>query len=234
MNSTFYRPASVKTLNSWVKRTKDRDFSFTLKVPGAITHESLISDTNASCKKMYDFEKSHLEVLSAAGKLGAVLVQLPPYFREEHLDKLLQLLSSFSVRDYRVFIEVRQKSLYLNHEFESAVQKEGANMVSVDSPEARIEENYHSGSPRKYIRLHGRNTAAWWKKNAGRDEKYDYEYSRQELEDVKATIMSGVTPGDEIFIYFNNHPMGKAPRNATIMMELMGQTVTGNRQKTII
>lgn len=203
-------------------------------MPGAITHENLLNDTNSACSQMYDFEKTHLDVLNEAGKLGAVLVQLPPYFKEEHTDKLLQLLSSFSIRNYRVFVEVRQRNLYQNQDFESAMNREGAGMVSVDSPEVGIEKNYHGTHSRKYIRLHGRNRAAWWKRNAGRDEKYDYEYSRLELEGIKDTIMSRVAPGDQIFIYFNNHPMGKAPRNAGVMMELMGQKITGNRQKTII
>ncbi len=221
-------------MKTWIRRTRDLNFSFTLKVPGAITHESLIKDTNFACSQMYQFEKTHLEILKQENKLGAVLIQLPPYFRFEHTDKLLQLLSAFSTKDYSVFVEVRQKELYLNMELENALLAEGAVMVSVDSPEARLEENYHSSSSLKYVRLHGRNSSTWWKRNSSRDEKYDYEYSRVELEELRNTVISKAAPGDQIFIYFNNHPDGKAPRNAEYMMELTGQRVKGTNQRTLV
>lgn len=205
-----------------------------MKVPGAITHDSLISDTNSACSQMYQFEKSHLEILARANKLGAVLIQLPPFFKVEHTTKLLQLLSSFSARDYNVFVEVREKELYLNGDLESEILNEGADMVSVDSPAAELSGNFHSTGNVKYIRLHGRNTSAWWKRNTDRNVKYDYEYSEPELVGIKNTIFTGTKPGDQIFIFFNNHPSGKAPRNASRMLELVGTKTPGDKQGKLL
>lgn len=234
MNSTFYRPANERTLDSWIKRTKNIEFRFSLKVPGEITHENLITDTNRACSMMYEFENTHLQILAREDKLGAVLVQLPPFFKIQHLDKLAQFLSSFSVMDYRVFVEVRQKELYQNREIEAVIHEEGASMVSVDSPEATLENNFHTSGSVKYIRLHGRNNSMWWKRGATRDEKYDYEYSEAELVNLKNTVYSSTSVRDEIFIYFNNHPSGKAPRNASRFSELIGMVPGGNRQNTLM
>lgn len=207
---------------------------FTLKVPGKITHEDLIGNTNAACSEIYQFEKTHLEPIKEAGKLGAVLIQLPPFFKEEHTDKLTQLLSSFSTPEYRVFVEVRQKELYSSSELEDTIINEGASMVSVDSPASHLDTNFHTSGSMKYIRLHGRNNMAWWIRNSDRNARYDYEYSNAELREIKDTVLSGTKAGDEIFIYFNNHPSGKAPRNAGTLLQLLGFKTGISRQKTLL
>ncbi len=173
-------------------------------------------------------------MLDRAGKLGAVLIQLPPFFRMEHSDKLLQLLSSFSTEKYRAFVEVREKTLYRNSALENDIINEGASMVSLDSPESHLEDNFHSSGNVKYVRLHGRNEGTWWKRNQDRNARYDYEYSGIELTELKKTIMSGTKEGDEIFIYFNNHPAGKAPRNASHLLDILGFRRSGGSQQTLL
>ena len=234
VNSTFYRPATERTINSWIRKASGSEFSFTIKVPGSITHEKLINNTNAACSELAEFQKTHLEPLDRAGKLGAVLVQLPPFFRLEHSDKLLQLLSSFSTDKYRTFVEVREKSLYRNSGLEKDIMDEGAFMVSLDSPEAHLEDNFHTSGNIKYVRLHGRNEATWWKRNLDRNARYDYEYNGNELNGLKGTIMSGTKEGDEIFIYFNNHPAGKAPRNASHLLGILGLGQMGGSQQKLL
>lgn len=233
VNSTFYRPATERTLKSWIRKTSGRDFYFTIKVPGSITHDKLISNTNRACSELYEFQKTHLEVLDRAGKLGAVLLQLPPFFRIEHSEKLLQLLSSIRTEEYRVFVEVRGKSLYRNAGLESQIIGGGASMVSLDSPESHLEDNFHSSGKIKYVRLHGRNEEAWRARNPDRNARYDYEYSEGELMGLEKTIMTGTGDGDEIFIYFNNHPAGKAPRNASHLLGMLGIGTGGGSQQTL-
>ena len=66
--------------------------------------------------------------------------------------------------------------------------------------------------PVAYIRLHGRNARAWFSRDAGRDEKYDYLYSREELRLWEEAI--GEMEADRLFLILNNHFQGKAIANA--------------------
>lgn len=219
---------------AWAKKARGKDFCFTIKAPGAITHEKLIGETNAACSSMADFEKSHLSVLRNQGVLGAILLQLPPYFLPEHTGKLVQLLSSFPVEEYKVFVEVRNRELHNNKDFNGEIAKHGASIVSVDSPEVKLRNNPPEESGNAYIRLHGRRYSSWWKKDAGRDERYDYEYSDRELDEIRDVVQKKAAGGDEIFIYFNNHPAGQAPRNASRMMEMLNIHAFQDKQKTLL
>jgi len=79
-----------------------------------------------------------------------------------------------------------------------------------------------------YVRLHGRNTEEWFKRHRGddpdRSQRYDYSYSEQELVPWKERITKiksdlGTQP---VWVYFNNHPRGNAPRNALMLIQLLG------------
>lgn len=234
VNSTFYRPIGEKTLQSWARRVRGKDFSFALKVPGSITHEQLLRNTNSAASNLYRFQETHLALLESNGVLGPVLIQLPPYFRLDHTDKLVQLMSAIDTGKYSVFVEPRNKELYRNPEFRDEVNHAGGNVVSVDSPEISLRENLPLTGRASYIRLHGRNTESWFRRGVGKDEKYDYEYSHQELTGIRDIISKGPISGDEIFIYFNNHPSGKAPRNARSLMDMLGLSGPDSRQKKLV
>lgn len=233
VNSTFYRPMSQNTLKSWISRVKDSNFRFTLKAPQAITHEELLGDPRIAYNKLKDFEKSHIEPLLAANMFGALLIQLPPFFHGEQLSNLDILLAAVSTGRYPVFVEARNRDLYRNAEWSETIRENGASPVSLDSPEIHLEENPPQGG-KAYIRLHGRNTSAWWNKGAGRNEKYDYEYNEAELTGFRNIIAKKGSSGDEIFVYFNNHPSGKAPRNASRMLHLLGLRNERGTQSTLL
>ena len=201
---------------------KGKEFSFSLKVPGSITHETLIGRTNEACSEMKKFQESHLDFLSREGIMGAVLFQLPPYFKMEHLDRLIQLIASFDRNEFTCFVEPRNPELYGNSDFNRSMGKAGVYVASVDSPEMELPSNLHQEAGRHYFRFHGRNSSQWFKKGAGKLEKYDYLYTRSELESFVRVISPLASRGDEIFIFFNNHPSGKAPANAIQAKELMG------------
>lgn len=93
INSSFYRPHQRKTYERWARSTPD-DFRFSVKVPKAITHEARLADCDALLDRFV------AEVAGLGGKLGVLLVQLPPSFA---LDK--QLVDRF-VRALRTRIDI--------------------------------------------------------------------------------------------------------------------------------
>jgi uncharacterized protein YecE (DUF72 family) len=73
-----------------------------------------------------------------------------------------------------------------------------------------------------YLRLHGRNNDVWFTKKkdfAGRMNRYDYVYSRKELEPWRAKVASA---GRKVHVYFNNHPRANAVRNAKLFEFMLG------------
>ncbi len=73
INSSFYRPHQRKTYERWAQSTP-AGFSFSVKMPKAITHEARLID----CDAMLD--RFVTEVTGLGDKLGVLLVQLPPSF----------------------------------------------------------------------------------------------------------------------------------------------------------
>jgi uncharacterized protein YecE (DUF72 family) len=80
-----------------------------------------------------------------------------------------------------------------------------------------------------YIRVHGRNYKDWFRKTAGRDERYDYLYSAAELKPwAERTKALAKEPNViDVYVVNNNHFAGQAVTNA-LMLEA---EVTGQRVK---
>ena len=70
-----------------------------------------------------------------------------------------------------------------------------------------------------YIRLHGRNEAKWW--DGKGSERYDYEYEEEELKEWLTNVSTILRKTFKTYIFFNNHPTGKAIKNATEMIEIL-------------
>jgi uncharacterized protein YecE (DUF72 family) len=71
INSSFYRPHQRKTYARWATEVP-RDFRFAVKLPKLVTHEMRLHGVAKPLDAFTD------EVGGLGGKLGALLVQLPP------------------------------------------------------------------------------------------------------------------------------------------------------------
>jgi len=89
INYTFRRMPSTSTLESWVAATPP-GFSFVIKAHQRITHVQRLKDAEETT----GFFLGRLEPLRAAGRLGPVLFQLPPFLKLDlpRLDAYLRLL----------------------------------------------------------------------------------------------------------------------------------------------
>src|SRR3954468_19520124 len=114
VNSSFYRVPAVKTTTEWARRTP-KHFEFSLKLFQKFTHPEMFlkatgKDPSAIDRKDVDEFRAALDPLARAGKLGALLAQFPPSFKNEpgSRDYLAWLLHAF--REFRVAVELRHKS----------------------------------------------------------------------------------------------------------------------------
>lgn len=71
INSSFYRPHRRTTYERWAAATPE-GFAFAVKLPRTITHVGRLRDYDAALARFLD------EIDGLGGKLGVVLIQLPP------------------------------------------------------------------------------------------------------------------------------------------------------------
>lgn len=101
INYTFNRFPSERLLTAWASRTPE-DFTFALKAPRRITHDLRLRDAG-------DLFRSFLSVANTlGGRLGPVLLQLPPSFRAD--PALLESFLSVSKPNARLAVEFRHDS----------------------------------------------------------------------------------------------------------------------------
>jgi uncharacterized protein YecE (DUF72 family) len=227
VNSSFYRPPTERMTSSWARRTPD-DFLFTAKLWRRFTHER---ETRASADEIDRF-RNGMDPLAASGKLGGLLAQFPWSFRatEETIDHLAWISRVFE--GHKLFVEVRHAS-WLEPEPREAVASLGLLWANIDQPvigrsvaRTRIVTGRES-----YVRIHGRNYDAWFegmgkeasretgaaarkRDTARRDERYNYFYSQDELEEIAVDVEELMGQVDRLYLFANNHYQGKAAANA--------------------
>ncbi len=103
IESSFYRIPNTATTTRWAEITPD-NFRFTAKFPKRITHIKRLGEVES------DMEYFHKQMTPLAGKLGCLLIQLPPSMTmKEGMNKIPKL--PFDKR-FRYAIEVRHKSWF--------------------------------------------------------------------------------------------------------------------------
>ncbi len=75
-------------------------------------------------------------------------------------------------------------------------------------------------SPVAYIRFHGRNADKWWEHEHAW-QRYDYLYSREELEEWLPKVERLAEHAERIFIFFNNHYQAQAVQNALLFRDML-------------
>jgi uncharacterized protein YecE (DUF72 family) len=212
INTTFYRPPNPAFCEKWLRDVKGNPrFKFTAKLWQRFTHERGERWRPDEVKLF----KGGIAPLHENGKLGALLLQFPWAFpqTQESRSWLQGLTEAFS--GLPLAVEVRHAS-WNSEEGMAFFRRLNLNFCNIDQPVTRtsIGPTSIATGPVAYYRFHGRNRENWFKKDAGRDARYDYLYSKRELspwiEQVKA--MQGQVR--ELYLMMNNHFKGQAPANA--------------------
>ncbi|HEX9723813.1 MAG TPA: DUF72 domain-containing protein [Vicinamibacteria bacterium] len=210
INSTFYRPPKPSTAASWARRSEgNADFRFTTKLYKSFTHERAASSEDEA------LVKDGLAPLVEAGKLGALLLQFPWSFKNDpdsrqYLDGLLDRF-----RDYPLVMEVRHAS-WDQPEFYEYLSGRGVGFCNIDQPRIgrSLGPSERTTGPVGYVRLHGRNYRDWFREDAGRDARYDYLYTDEELDPWMDKVSRIAEDSAETYVITNNHFRGQAAVNA--------------------
>ena len=208
VNSTFYQPPQASRVADWVRRTAGQEgFRFTFKLHQDHTHGE------AEPGALREFHQA-LRPAREAGVLGAVLLQFPWSFdcTPAHRDKVARLVQALSPSP--CVVEVRHGSWDTPGGIRF-FEEEDLAFCNIDQPQAcgSVGMTDLSTQDLAYFRFHGRNREAWFDRNAGRDDRYNYLYSQAELAAWVPLIQNAARTARETYVIGNNHFKGKAPAN---------------------
>ena len=174
--------------------------------------------------EMWRRYREAIEPMRKAGKLRAVHFQFPPWvpFHPKSLEHIEECQRE--LEGYRLAIEFRDRSWFegKHHDMTLAFERErGLINVTVDEPQGSrnsIPAVWDVTVPEHAIlRLHGRNQATWNIKGAPSSERFNHDYTDQDLDHLVKSIerMDGLYRQ----IIFNNNFEDQGQRNARTLQK---------------
>ncbi len=224
INSSFYRPPNPGYVYNWVKRVPE-DFLFTVKLWQKFTHpkmyEEATGEVAAISQDDVDLFKRSLEPLARYGKLGALLAQFPPSFKNDGFGKQILTAVIKTFNEYRLAIELRHRSWSDDESTARFLRENNVTWVKIDEPkfQSSIAAEVPVTSDTAYFRFHGRNKEMWWKGDS--ETRYKYLYSDIEIHELAEEVRAFSGGAQYTFALFNNHWQGYAPHNAMDMMRVL-------------
>jgi len=194
VNASFYHLPTADTFSHWREATPP-GFVVAPKMSRFVTHIRRLRDCEEPVATFLERAR-HLR-----GKLGPVLVQLPPTLRADA--PLLEDFVSLLPRETRWAIEFRHAS-WLSDEVLRILDERGVAFVLADRPGARVPDVVTGGW--SYLRFH-----QGTREGPG--------YRREKLVRWADRVMR-FPPGD-VFAYFNNDTGAAAPRDAEILSGIL-------------
>jgi len=207
IDSTFYRYPSKGTVMGWTRYSPE-GFVFTAKLPKLITHKKklgIVSEVEEDLSTFIDL----MEPLWLSGKLGCLLIQLPPSFdyKPKELESFFKILPS----QIRFAVEFRNLS-WIKEETYPLLEKYHVAYTIVDEP--LLPPEVHTTSDIAYFRWHGRGEQPW----------FDYRYKIEELKPWIPKLKKTAKKAKTVYGYFNNHFHGYAVENCLQVLQMLGQT----------
>ena len=207
VDSTFYAFPSKGLVLGWARYTPDA-FVFSAKLPQLLTHEKRLELAKGVEADLIRF-LGLLKPLIASGKLGPILIQLPPsYLYHSDYEKLKGFLSR-APEDVNFAVEFRHPS-WLREDVWSFLRSRNVANVIVDEP--LLPPDTITTADFAFIRWHGHGARPW----------YNYRYSEKELDVWVPKVKDVAARVKKTFGYFNNHFRGFAVENSLRMMEKVG------------
>jgi uncharacterized protein YecE (DUF72 family) len=148
-------------------------------------------------------------------------VQFPWSFKNDETNRewLAGVRDTFDM--FPPVIEVRHES-WNDPRFFAWLSEAGVGFVNIDQPlfSKSIKPSARATGRVGYVRVHGRNYQDWFRKHAGRDARYDYLYSPDELSrwTERAKEVARDEQVETVDVVFNNH-YGEALRRVGVPVE---------------
>jgi len=195
-NGTFYRLPAREVFASWRERVP-ADFVMTVKASRYLTHVRRLRDPADPVRRLAAAADG------LGGRLGPVLLQLPPDLRAEP-GLLRECLAQFPPT-VRIAVEPRHESWWTD-EVRDVLAARDAALCWADRKGAAVTPLWPTASW-GYLRLHEGDGAPW------------PSYSDAALSAWADRIRASWGADDDVYVYFNNDQHCAAPRDAARLAE---------------
>jgi uncharacterized protein YecE (DUF72 family) len=259
VNASFYGLPTAEQAQLWSRRTPD-GFVFHVKAFAMMTRhrvrvEQLPPDLQAEAPlddrgvvhrpprelRSEIFARFHgaLEPLRAAGKLGGVLLQLPPYIVYDPRALAYLEWAHAELRGDEALVEFRHRSWLEGRRAPSVLswlEERGMSYVMVDAPDVRGDDVcptvVATTSPTAYVRFHGRNAATWRTRGGAASARFTHLYDPGELAEWVDPLRDVSSHSERTYAMFNTNgvstgadgiAIAQAPANATLLRNLLEQ-----------
>lgn len=217
INSSFYRPPNPGYVYNWARRVP-QGFLFTVKLWQKFTHPKMYKEATGeeaaiSQADVDEFNRS-LEPLAKFGKLGALLAQFPPSFKNDDYGQQILGAVIKTFGQYRLAVELRHRSWSDDENIAKLLRENNVAWVQIDEPKfgTSVAQEVPITADMAYFRFHGRNAKDWWTGDS--ETRYKYLYSSGEITELTERVRASGEKVRVMFAFFNNHWQGYAPRNA--------------------
>lgn len=180
-------------------------------------------------QELWRIFRSNLQPLRQAGKLGAILVDFPPWFVPSDDNRRYLAHVRQHLPDDHVIVEFRNR-LWVADEAESdrtfsLLRDLGCGFVCVDEPpglKSSFPPVVAVTAPVAAVRFRGRNAQRWEEKGARTEERLNWWYSDEELSEWLPHIQSLVAQAQEVYLAFNTKAEDQSVVNAGRLKRLLG------------
>jgi uncharacterized protein YecE (DUF72 family) len=252
VDATYYALPSVRNTNAWAERTpadfvmgvkafatltghplepKRLDADLTAALPQKLRRAAIVRASDIPPDLLDRIWHRFVEALAplrAVGKLGYVLVQLPPWFQptRDALDYLERLPER--LRGLPVAVELRSADWFTHErgvQTLSRLRALGLSYVSVDEPQ---------GTPASVpplavathddfavVRFHGRRVETWTRAGVGTTERFKYRYTTTELAEWVPRLRTLARTTRRVLVLMNNCHRESAVQNAKDLAKLL-------------
>jgi uncharacterized protein YecE (DUF72 family) len=246
VDTTYYALPAEQTAAAWAERTPD-GFTFNVKAFSLFTQHPTrvaalpadlreaagtsgrervyLKDVDAGvAEEAWDRFLAALEPLRDAGKLGAILLQFPPWFPMSGARKDYILSCAQRVAPRQVCIEFRNPTWMTEDNRAETLEFLAANKlpyVCVDMPQGyrdSVPPVLAATADLAVLRLHG-HSANWTSKDS--QERFRYDYSDAELNEWAPKISGLAEDARVTHVLFNNCCGDNAQRNARHLVDLL-------------
>ena len=248
VDATYYALPAEQTARFWTERTP-AGFTFNVKAFSLFTHHptrvaTLPADLRTAAEKagqdrvyLKDVDPgvadeawqrflAGVEPLRRAGKLGAILLQFPPWFRRSPANQDYILACAQRAAPRQVCVEFRHHTWMIPDHREQTLGFLAAHelpYVCVDMPQGypnSIPPVLAATARLAVVRMHG-HSAKWESRDIG--ERFDYRYTEDELSAWAAKVAALARDADVTHVLFNNCYGGSAQVNARQFAALVEQ-----------
>jgi uncharacterized protein YecE (DUF72 family) len=226
INTTFYRLPGESMVKGWAKRVP-KTFVYALKGSRFITHMKKLANLDEPVKRPR-FGRAKIpkgngldiyfeRIKGVKARTGVILWQLPPMLQIDlpRLDDFLQQLKKYR---YRHAVEFRHASWYEDKTFDLLRKHNVAHVAlsTLNMPQVRI-----ATADIVYVRFHGLEGG------------FAHDYTRAELEPWAKFCREESEAGRTVFAYFNNDVNVRAPQNAKMLIQMVGDASVDPEEREI-